>query len=355
MPTINVYRRRTFTLLMMVLFAAVTVVMIVGLVQSYFPKYSGLENLKITDTGRMISIIFTLFMAAITWRYFRGFIHRGKVPVIRIEADRVHFDLRVGESETLMFADVESLRPIDGNFETAVVTYRTAVPADDPRYPASVEVPLGLSMTRSQVLKIINARCAAWRGAVPSRPASACVHANTPLEGGREDAAPLLTHLPPRDKTVRIYWERWAPVIVEVLLVALGVLFFFLSRDERTADDYLWFVSMHTWCTIILAVLALGALVTFVYLCIALVSPKLVITPDAVRYRGVTVPLSDLTGVTVEHKRKRVAPTRYVTEHFIRFNYRPEAAQAAPIPGLDPDLLEMKPPRIAAIINSRLQ
>lgn len=345
-----VYRRRTLTFMLMVLFGAVTVVMIVGLVQSYFPRYTGLSDLKITGTGRTISIIFMLFMAAVTWRYVISFIRRGSVPVIRITPSCVHLDVRMGEPEDIYFHDVASFSPIEGNFETAVVNYRVDVPAGSPHYPASIEIPLGLTMTRSEVLAVLNDRAA--RGASqPAPPVDRSAAGRIPREDTRDSAD--AKNLPPVDRTVRVYWERTAPVVLELGVLALIGVMGFIKSDPDMSGEYLWFISLSTWCDYIIGALLVVGAVIFVYLCMAIATPKLVLYPDSLRYRGQTVRFADLRDAIVESKRKRVAQNRYVTEHFIHFNYKPGSA-AASLPGLDTDLLEMRPRRIAAIINSRI-
>ncbi len=354
---IRIYRRRTLTLMLMLIFGAITVVMIVGLVQSYFPRYTGLSDLKITDTGRSISFILTLFMAGITWRYVEAWIRRGRVPVIRITDRYVRFELQVRDPEVLYFHDVENFEPIEGHFEAAIVHYRITPPQGDLNYPSSIEIPLGLTLTRAQVLKILNRRCVDG-AALPAPPlrkrreaAAPTPEAEAALKRECEAAA---RNLPPRDRVVNVYWERWAPVVLELGIVGLIGLLYLVGHSKNFADDYLWFIPLSTWCSIIIDIFIVCALIVLGYICVAIWSPKLRIAADHLVYRGQRVDFADLENVTVESRRRRAARGRYVTEHFISFNYKPQAQRTETIPGLDPDLLEMRPRRIAAIINSRI-
>lgn len=350
---IRIYRRRSITLILTLLFAAVTVVMIAGLLESFSPAHTGLYDLKITGTGRTISIICTLLMICVTYRYADAYLRRKRHPVIRITPDHVHFDLASPEPVDIYFHDVSGFSPIEGNFETAVVHYRVDVPKDDPAYPASIEVPIGLTMNRGHVLSILNERAA--RGAsLPAPP----VHFPAPPSARhvaeerrrREDAA---RDLPPADKTVLVHWERWAPLVPLVASVVIVVLMWLIMRTPRIANDYLWFVKLSTWSSWIMAIFIIIALALTVYMVIAIVSPKLRLLPDRLIYRGTEVPYSSLRSVVVEKYRKRMSQNRYVTQHFIRFNYT-DPDRPGPLPGLDPDLLEMSPYRIAAIIDSRI-
>lgn len=354
---IRIYRRRTLTLMLMLIFGAITVVMIVGLVQSYFPRYTGLSDLKITDTGRSISFILTLFMAGITWRYVEAWIRRGRVPVIRITPEYVRFELTVRDPEVLYFHDVANFEPIEGHFEAAIVHYRINPPQADLNYPSSIEVPLGLTLTRAQVLKILNERCVdgANLPAPPRRKrrdaAAPTPEAEAALQRECEAAA---RNLPPRNRVVNVYWERWAPVVLEIGIICIIVLLYLVGHSNNFADDYLWFIPLSTWCRIIIDIFIAAGIVVLGYICVAVWSPKLRIASDHIVYRGQRVDFADLENVTVESRRRRAARGRYVTEHFISFNYKPEARHRETLPGLDPDLLEMRPRRIAAIINSRI-
>lgn len=354
---IRIYRRRTLTLMLMLIFGAITVVMTVGLVQSYFPRYTGLSDLKITDTGRSISFIFTLFMAGITWRYIEAWIRRGRVPVIRITPDYVRFELTVRDPEVLYFHDVANFEPIEGHFEAAIVHYRIAAPQGDLNYPTSIEVPLGLTMTRAQVLKILNERCtdgAALPAPPPRKRRTAAAPTPEAEEALHRECEAAARNLPPHDRVVNVYWERWAPVVLEIGIACIIALLFMVGHSRHFADDYLWFIPLSTWCRIIIDIFIACGLVVLGYICVAVWSPKLRICPDHLVYRGQRVDFADLENVTVESRRRRAARGRYVTEHFISFNYKPDARSRATLPGLDPDLLEMRPRRIAAIINSRI-
>lgn len=355
MDTVSIYRRRTFTAIMAALFGSITILIITGLIQSYFPRYTGLEDVHVTDTGRTISVIFALITGAVTWRYCVAWHRRGTRPVIEITGRLVRFSLHADEREELYFHDVERFTAIDGNFETAVVTYRIDVPEDSPRYPRAIEVPLGLTMTRQQVLAILNERAAAG-ASQPAPPVELCGAHYTPDDRDHQPGAPAAkgAPLPPPGKTVRVYWERSAPVVLLAGVAALIALLWWVCGADSRSDDYLLFVKLTTWGHVIIAVLGVLALVITGYLCVALASPKLVITPEAVIFRGETAYLRDLRSAVVESKRKWMAPGRYVTEHFVRLNYLPGASTQRLI-GLEPDLLEMSPERIAAIINSRLQ